>query len=105
MGVTFTSTTKPECQDYMKIIYDNTEYSLVDFALKYKTEDFSLDKKLKESIIVYRGKQMTYKELGKANYDFAEELKFSEKYSKEICPIEHLLLISNRNYLQSCKIC
>ena len=88
MNITFTSKATAECQDYLSVIYVNTEYSLVDFATKYKSGDFSLDEKLKESTIVYRGKKMTYEELGKANYDFGEELKFVDRYTKEIYPLE-----------------
>lgn len=100
---TFTVKTRAECQDYLYVIYDNTELTLMDFAIKYKTGDFSLDEKLKESTIVYRGKKMTYEELCKANYDFSEELKFIERYTREIYPIEHHLAVSNRDYYKAAK--
>jgi hypothetical protein len=103
MNIKFTSKTTPECQNYLHIIYDNNPYSLEDFAKKYKTSDFSLDEKLKEASIVYRGRKMSYEELGKAIYDFSEELKFVDRYTKEIYPIEHFMLISNRDYYKASK--
>lgn len=103
MNINFTSKTTPECHNYLHIIYDNYQYSLKDFAKKYKISDFSLDEKLKETIIQYRGKKMTYEELGKVKFDFSEELKFADRYTKEIYPIEHSLLISNRDYYKASK--
>jgi len=103
MDIKFTSKTTPECQKYLHIIYDSNQYSLEDFAKKYKISDFSLDKKLKDAIIQYRGKKMTYEELGKAIYDFSEELKFVDRYIKEIYPLEHLMLVSNRDYYKASK--
>ena len=98
MNITFTSKTTPECQDYLQIFYDNSEYTLEDFAKKYKTGDFSLDEKLKEAIVVYRGRKMSYEELSKAINDFSEELGFLDRYTKEIYPKEHLILMSNSDY-------
>lgn len=103
MNITFTSKTTPECQDYLKILYDNSDYSLEDFAKKYKTRDFSLDEKLKEAIIVYRDNKMSYEELSKAINDFSEELEFVDRYIKEIYPIEHLILMSNSDYYKAAK--
>ncbi|MGG1314568.1 hypothetical protein [Cohnella laeviribosi] len=103
MNIKFTSKTTPNCQNYLHIIYDNNQYSLEEFSKKYKVSDFSLDEKLKDAIIQYRGKKMTYEELGKAIYDFSEELKFVDRYAKEIYPIEHLIFISNRDYYKASK--
>lgn len=103
MNITFTSKTTSECQNYLHIICENSEYSLEDFAKKYKTTDFSLNEKLKETVILYRGNKMTYEELGKAIYDFSEELKFVDRYTKEIYPIEHFMLISNTDYYKAAK--
>lgn len=103
MNITFTAKTTPECNEYFHLLYDGIDYSLEDFAKKYKTTDFSLDEKLKESIIMYRGEKMTYEELGKAIYAFSEELKFIDRYTKEIYPSEHLLLMSNRDYYKAAK--
>ena len=68
MNITFSAKTTPECNEYFHLLYDGIDYSLEDFAKKYKTTDFSLDEKLKESIIMYRSEKMTYEELGKAIY-------------------------------------
>jgi tetratricopeptide (TPR) repeat protein len=103
MDITFTFKTTADCQDYLHVIYDNTEFTLMDFARKYKTEDFSLDEKLKESTILYRNKKMTYEELCSETCDFSEELKLVERYIEEIYPIEHLLLISNMDYYKAAK--
>jgi hypothetical protein len=103
LNITFTSKSVAECQNYLYIIYDNTEFTLSDFARKYKIDDFSLDMKLKESTIVYRGIKMTYEELCNTNYEYSEELKFVERYTKEIYPIEHLLIVSNRDYYKAAK--
>ncbi|UZT82621.1 hypothetical protein [Caproicibacterium sp. BJN0003] len=103
MNVTITSETISECQDFLHIIYDDKKYLLEEFAKEYKTNDFSLDKKLKESTIVYRGKRMTYDEFCKANHDFGEELKFVDRYNKEIYPLEYLLIMRNSDYYKAAK--
>jgi hypothetical protein len=103
MNITFTSKTTADCQDYLNVIYDNEEFTLIDFSRRYKTEDFSLDMKLKDSTIVYRKKMLTYGELCKANYDFSEELLFVNRYTTEIYPIEHYLVLSNTDYYKASK--
>lgn len=103
MNITFTSKTTSGCQEYLHSIYDNIEYSLEDFAKKYKTADFSLDDKLKSGVIIYRDKKMTYEELSKAIYDFSKGLQFVDRYTKEIYPIEQFMMISNREYYKAAK--
>jgi hypothetical protein len=103
MNIKFESSTTAQCKNYLKIIYDEREYSLEEFSNKYKTNDFSLDIKLKECILVYRGRKMTYEEIGKSNTDFSEDIYFLRKYVKEIYPIEHSLFISNRDYYKASK--
>jgi hypothetical protein len=46
---------------------------------------------------------MSYEELSKAINDFSEELEFVDRYTKEIYPIEHLILMSNSDYFKAAK--
>ncbi len=103
MNITFNFKSKALCRDYLKVIYDNLEYTLIEFATKFKDGDFSLDIKLKECIIVYRGNKMTYEELCNRDSHFSEGLLFSERYSKEIYPLEHFLIIGNKDYYKAAK--
>lgn len=103
MKISVTSKTTPECLEYLKLIYDDNDYSLEDFSKKYKTTDFSLDEKLKKSVIKYRGREMSYDEICKDINDFCMKLKFIKRYEEEIYPLEHYLLIGNRDYYKASK--
>ena len=99
----FISRTIAASENFLKILIDGDTYTLADFSSKFKTSDFSLDEKLKECIIEYRGTNMTYNEMCKKHFQFSESLHFFNRYNEEIYPLEHFILICNTDYYKAAK--
>lgn len=103
MNLTVTSKTTAKCSEFLKIIYGETKYSVEEFSAKFKTTDFSLDEKVKDCFIEYRGQSFSYNQMCQNHLQFSESLPFFTAYHEHIYPQEHLIMIGNFNYYKSAK--
>lgn len=98
-----TARTTPACVEYLHIIYNKKEYTIDAFAAEYYDGEFSLDKRLHDCQIIYRGKVYTQDAFIKRRVDFFDSLLFCERYTWEIYPKEHLFLLPNPDYYRAAK--
>lgn len=74
MKFTFTATTKPECERFLKIRTADGEFQTIDCFIRdhpNATEDF-----LNTCILNYRGRELSYKGYGDEYTAFSEQMKF-----------------------------
>lgn len=100
MKFTVTSTTTPDCIEYLLIIKDGKEYSIEDFAKEFYKGEFSLDILMHDCVISYRGQNYTWDEIAKRNFDFHEALLFSKRYNALLAR-ESLMFFTNYDYYKA----
>lgn len=74
MKFTFTATTKPECEQFLKIRSSDGEFQTIDCFIKdfpAVTEDF-----LNSCFLSYRGRELSYKDYENENTAFSEKMEF-----------------------------
>lgn len=102
MEFKLTSITESESKDYLKIIYNEKEYMLDQFAKSFQNceDEFYLDKMLKECVIKYKDKEFTYQELCKNINEFSSSLLISDNYRSKIYEVEkiHIFMIDKDYY-------
>jgi len=104
MGFKITAQTEPDCIKYLFVEDGEEKLTLEQFAEKYK-EDMTapLDTRIESHTIWYRNRRFSYEEMVDNHVAFATSLLFFERYSKEVYPHEHFLMIGNYDYYKSAK--
>lgn len=95
--------TTAECEEYLKIVYQDEVYRLEEFSSKYKKYEFDLDNLISECGFIYRGKNISFADYVKDRKEFSERLPFYRKYHDELLPIEIHLSISSLAYYRAAK--
>lgn len=103
MCTSFISRTEPECNQYLKLLYKDKEYTLEGFSDEFKSGEFSLENLLPKCALIYKGKKITFEEYSNNIKSFSNSLKFFERYQNEIIPLEIYLQISNYAYYKAAK--
>ncbi len=103
MNLTFQSKTYASCNDFLKLIYNNNEYTLSSFSEAFKEKNFDLDILLPQCTLIYRDKKISYEEYIAFRRDVANRLNFFNRYREELIPIEFHLAISDKAYYQAAK--
>jgi len=76
-NIKITSTTKPECEGFVKIVEDGKQYTLDEFAEKHKDYNiFEFDNAVNASNIIYRGVEKKHSEIISEYVSFSESLAF-----------------------------
>lgn len=103
MRLSFTSKTTADCAEYLKVVYDNQEYTLSDFSEKFKETEFQLDSMLSSCEIIYKETKYTFDDYKERRLSFSNSLPLFTRYSDEILPMEIHLSISNFDYYKAAK--
>lgn len=107
MDIKITVTSKPESDEYLKIIYNGKKYALDDFAKNFQDEEdrFKLDKLSQNCQFQYKGKVFTYKELCFQINMFCDSLPLLSLYNSKIYPIEKTQIFCiDRDYYAAGKL-
>lgn len=103
MKFTFQAKTYAECAGFMKLIYEGSEYTLEEFSMAFKRENFDLEKLLPQCVILYRGQRKTFSEYVNERRTLGEYLVFFRRYHEEVHPIEPSLAIGAFDYYRAAK--
>lgn len=99
--LSFTAQSTAACTNYLYIIYDNEKLNLQEFAKKYSSKN--LDQLIERCKIEYKGSLKSYTDYIGEYSTFCESLLFSDKYIRQIYPLEMRLLSENYNFYKSGK--
>lgn len=103
MKFTVQAKTIAACNDFLKLIYQDNEYSLDEFSNTFKEKEFDLDQLLPQCIIKYRGEKMSYSEYVAKQRAISTRLQFFTRYRDEVLPQEIGLAIADQEYYQAAK--
>ena len=103
MNFTIQAKTIAGSNGFLKLIYQDSEYSLEEFSTAFKEKEFDLDRLLPQCSIVYRGEKMTFDEYVIKQRTISNRLQFFTRYHNEVLPIEISLAIADKEYYQAAK--
>ena len=94
MELEFSTKSRIECDDYLKLIHQNRVYKLSEFIKKFEERTLQ-EAIIKECILSYRGRLISYDEYLKEMEDMFKNVEYSQIYIKEIFESEIETLIEN----------
>lgn len=103
MEIIFESKTYAECADFLKLVFENKEYSLDEFSAAFKKNNFDLERLLPHCDIIYRGNRISYNDYVADLRNELSQLGFFTRYRDEIAPIEFSLSIGDYDYYKAAK--
>lgn len=103
MNLTIQVKTTAVCNDFLRLIYQDKEYSLAEFSTAFKKTEFDMDRLLPQCCIVYRGEKILFEEYVAKRRAISTRLQFFTRYRDEVLPIEIGLAISDKAYYQAAK--
>ena len=103
MNITFEAKTYAECADFLKLLFEGREYTLNEFSVAFKKNNFDLEQLLPQCEIIYRGRKISYNQyIADLRGDVAQ-LGLFTRYREEIAPIELSLSIGDYDYYKAAK--
>lgn len=103
MDITFESKTYAECADFLKLVFKNKEYTLNEFSVAFKKNNFDLEQLLPQCEIIYRGRRISYNEYITELRNEVEQMGLFTRYCDEVAPIELSLSIGDYDYYKAAK--
>ena len=106
MDITINVKTKPESDDYLRIIHNDKIFSLDKFSKSYHVEEnpFDLDSLFMSCSVLYKGKRTTAADMIKDIQEYSNKLKVSQLYKEKVYPFELNTFIIDKDYYAAGKL-